>query len=132
MTIDVPEALRGIPVPPFVLQPIVENAIKHGIARKPEGGDVIVRGSLQPGQDDATRLLLTVVDTGAGAAAPAFERGRGEGVGLRNLERRLECLYGSSASLRVRTAVDAGTTVHILLPVESSTAPSHRRDEVLT
>ena len=71
-------------------------------------------------EHDTRQLSLIVHDTGAGATPEALERGRDGGVGLRNVERRLECQYGPAASLIVRTAVDQGTTVDIRMPIESN------------
>jgi sensor histidine kinase YesM len=114
--IDVPQALRNIRVPPLLLQPIVENAVKHGIAPLRHGGDVTVTAAI-----DATNpgtLVLTVIDTGAGATAHVLQKGREDGVGLRNIERRLIRQYGSSATLAITTAPGSGTTVEIRMPAD--------------
>ena len=102
--IDVPQALRNIRLPPLLLQPIVENAIKHGIAPLRQGGDVTVMAAI-----DAT---------GAGATAHELKKGRDDGVGLRNIERRLIRQYGSSATLAITTASGSGTTVEIRMPAD--------------
>jgi len=117
VTIDVPAKLRNIRLPPLVLQPIVENAVKHGIARKEIGGEVAIRGRAERGDDDTRRLLLVVEDTGAGATDEALEQGRLTGVGLRNVERRLECQYGQAAMLSIRTVAGEGTLVEIRMPL---------------
>jgi LytS/YehU family sensor histidine kinase len=114
-TIDVPAALVNLPVPPLILQPLVENAVKHGISKQRRGGDVRVSGRLER-DGRGERLVLSVEDTGAGATPEDLERGREDGVGLRNLERRLECLYGSAASVGVRSTPDSGTIVEVRLP----------------
>ena len=131
VAIDVPAALRHVCVPPLILQPLVENAVKHGISRKQAGGQVMVTGRLDPMTSDPPRLVLVVQDTGAGATSDALEQGRGIGVGLRNIQRRLDFQYGSTASLSISTEPDAGTTVELHLPVETH-APAellagHRR-----
>ena len=118
VTIEVPFALRGIRVPPLVLQPLVENAVKHGIAPQRHGGAVTVRASLEAGQAETGRLVLTVYDTGAGASAAALERGRTSGVGLQNVERRLVGQYGKAASLSIRSVPGQGTTVEVRLPIQ--------------
>jgi two-component system LytT family sensor kinase len=118
VTIDVPARLRNIRVPPLVLQPLVENAVKHGIAHKQSGGEVAIRGRVNRLDDDHRQLSLIVQDTGAGATTEALQRGRTIGVGLRNVERRLECQYGNAASLSIRTTPGEGTFVEIRLPVE--------------
>jgi two-component system LytT family sensor kinase len=122
VTVDVPSRLRSVRVPPLVLQPLVENAVKHGIAQKERGGQVVIRARIERTESDERQLALTVEDTGAGASAQALERGRASGVGLRNVERRLECLYGAAGSLSILTAPDAGTVVEIRLPVTVKTA----------
>ena len=92
VTIDVPSRLRDIPLPPLLLQPLVENAVKHGIAHKQSGGDVAVRARTEHINDQQPRqLAITVEDTGAGATSQSLQRGRRAGLGLRNVERRLEC-----------------------------------------
>jgi signal transduction histidine kinase len=118
VTVDVPRNLRGLRVPPLVLQPIVENAVKHGIATLRAGGDVMVSARVERSVGEPPQLSLVVRDTGAGATPDALERGRASGVGLRNVERRLACQYGTAASLSIRTTPGAGTTVEIRLPVE--------------
>jgi len=118
VTIDVPARLRNIRVPPLVLQPLVENAVKHGIAHKQSGGEVAIRGRVERLDDDHRQLSLIVQDTGAGTTTEALQRGRHMGVGLRNVERRLECQYGNAASLSIRTTPGEGTFVEIRMPVE--------------
>ena len=121
-TLDVPARLANLRVPPLVLQPIVENAVKHGISRLRQGGEVRVTARTERGQDGASQLILVVSDTGAGAAAEDLRRGRELGVGLRNVERRLACQYGDAASLSILSEPNAGTTVEIRLPVRRKTA----------
>ncbi len=114
--IDVPASLRTIRVPPLVLQPLVENAVKHGIAPLRAGGEVRVRASIERTNDQPGSLLLVVEDTGAGATVDALRQGREAGVGLRNVERRLAGQYGAEASLTVHTVAGQGTTVEIRIP----------------
>jgi signal transduction histidine kinase len=122
VTIEVPSKLRNIRVPPLLLQPLVENAIKHGIARKQAGGEVTIHGRIDDVEHDTRQLVLIVHDSGAGTTPEALERGRDGGVGLRNVERRLAFQYGPAASLVVRTALDQGTTVDIRIPIQSKAA----------
>lgn len=117
-SIDVPPSLAGIRVPPLILQPLVENAVKHGISRQRLGGEVRVGAGVER-QRSGKQLILTVTDTGAGASLQVLERGREGGLGLRNLARRLECLYGADASLHVSSTPNAGTVVEVRLPVQS-------------
>jgi two-component system, LytTR family, sensor kinase len=116
--IDVASPLKSVRVPPLLLQPLVENAVKHGIAPLREGGEVVVSAELQAAERGETRLALTVRDTGVGTTLVDLEQRRRDGVGLRNVERRLACQYGEAASLVVRTAPGDGMTVTILLPAE--------------
>ena len=119
--IDVPAALRSIRVPPLLLQPLVENAVKHGIGPKRRGGDVFVTASID---QDAPKPTLTLIvrDSGAGATAGALRRGREVGVGLNNIERRLACQYGLAAALTIQSSPGLGTTVEIHMPAELLTA----------
>jgi signal transduction histidine kinase len=114
--IDVPSELSGISVPTLLLQPLVENAVKHGIARERRGGEVTVTGRLQQRSEAGPTLTLVVHDSGAGASAAEWERGRAAGIGLKNVERRLACQYGDAASLRVQSTPGRGTTAEIRLP----------------
>jgi LytS/YehU family sensor histidine kinase len=117
-------------VPPLLLQPLVENAIKHGIARKQAGGEVTIHGRIDGVEHDTRQLVLIVHDSGAGTTPEALERGREGGVGLRNVERRLAFQYGPAASLVVRTALDQGTTVDIRIPIPSKAASERRVNQV--
>jgi len=119
--LDVAASLARLRVPPLVLQPVVENAVKHGISKRREGGDVRISARVERRRDVAAELVLTVSDTGAGANADDLRRGRLLGVGLQNVERRLACQYGASASLRIASEPDVGTTVEIRLPVRQAT-----------
>jgi hypothetical protein len=123
VTIDVPPRLRDIRLPPLVLQPIVENAVKHGIARKQSGGEIIIRARVEEHANAQERLAIIVHDTGAGASAQALDLGRASGVGLRNVARRLECLYGAEGSVTISSTRDVGTIVELHLPVTA--APQH-------
>lgn len=116
-TIDVPPSLAGLRVPPLVLQPIVENAVKHGISRQRKGGDVRVYARIERTPPGGAQLKLTVSDTGAGVDPDDLRRGRLIGVGLQNVERRLACQYGQAASLAIKSEPNVGTTVEIRLPV---------------
>jgi hypothetical protein len=121
--LDVPAALKRLRVPPLLLQPVVENAVKHGIAPERRGGEVTITARLDRDDRDALMLVLVVHDSGAGASAEELRRGRDLGVGLTNIERRLACHYGDAARLSIVTAPNAGTTVEIHLPAEYRAAP---------
>jgi two-component system LytT family sensor kinase len=115
--IDVPAALRNLRVPPLMLQPIVENAVKHGIAPLLRGGDVTVTARLDSAAGPQA-LVIVVHDTGPGVSQVELRGGRERGVGLSNVERRLACQYGEAASLSIASAPDTGTTVEIRMPAE--------------
>lgn len=84
-------------VPRFLLQPIVGNAIRHGIARCPNGGEVSIRASAVAEQ------LLIEIENDRSQGTPQPEE-RGEGVGLANTRKRLETLYGAQGNLTVSTS----------------------------
>jgi Histidine kinase len=106
--LDVPDALRSLPLPPLLLQPLVENAVRHGLEVRVEGGEVDVRASRE---GDA--LLLRVRDTGVGlAGAPA------PGIGLANVRSRLRALHGERASMVIRPNEPRGLIVELAIPIE--------------
>jgi two-component sensor histidine kinase len=118
VTIDVPDALRSLRVPPLLLQPLVENAIKHGVSPLKRGGSVsIVARALPPaGGADGQRLLITVSDTGVGMDIDHEAWRRNGGVGLVNIERRLARHFGDAAALRIQGSPGRGTTIELTLP----------------
>lgn len=107
---DIPPALAGHALPPMLLQPLVENAVRHGLEPKVEGGELRVTARRQagPGGD---RLVLIVEDDGLGLAAES-----GDGHGLANVRARLEALFGRGASLRLTQKVGAGVTATVEIP----------------
>jgi sensor histidine kinase YesM len=114
--IEVPAALRGLTLPPLTLQPLVENAIVHGLEPQIAGGHVRVGA-----RSDGRSLVVTVDDDGAGLAEPARAGGRraGSGTALANIRSRLEQAYGSSASLDIGAAEPRGVRARLSLPVAS-------------
>jgi LytS/YehU family sensor histidine kinase len=95
-------------LPPMLLQPLVENAIKHGIEPAIHGGQVVVSA-----RRTADQLLLTVADNGLGVRA--VQPKGSTGLGLANLRERLATLYGPLATLMIEDG-KPGTTVTISLP----------------
>ncbi len=95
-------------VPTLVLQPVVENAVTHGIASIPEPGRISIRAHRADGM-----LHLTVTDSGRGFGASPY---RGRGVGLSNIRARLHQLYGDAQRLSLDTAPGGGASVTIVLP----------------
>ncbi len=97
-------------VPNLLLQPLVENAILHGIAPKNSPGTVEVRARVSDG-----RLYIEVCDDGAGIS-PARDPARKVGIGLSNTRERIEKIYGESAALVLKSEPGRGTSVRIVLP----------------
>ena len=108
-----PRARRAL-VPRLVLQPLVENAVEHGIARDPGAGRIWIRAEAEDG-----RCTLTVADDGPGLAGGSEAAVR-EGVGLSNTRRRLAQLYGTDATLSLAARREGGTEVVIRLPFRPS------------
>jgi two-component system LytT family sensor kinase len=117
VSIDVPPRLRNIRLPALVLQPLVENAVKHGVAPSASGGGVAIHARMDAGPLGARQLTVTIRDTGAGVSPDELYLRREVGVGLRNVERRLQGQYGSAASLAIDSAPGRGTIVEVRLPV---------------
>jgi sensor histidine kinase YesM len=113
--IAVPEGLLSAEFPPMMIQTLVENAIKHGLEPKPEGGQLRVAAEIVHG-----KLQMTVADTGLGfGMAAASGKTAGTGVGLANIRERLQMLYGPKASLTVSANQPSGTVVTVTVPYKS-------------
>ncbi|KUM05467.1 histidine kinase [Chromobacterium subtsugae] len=104
--LEVPEALLQARFPVMMLQTLVENAIKHGLEPKAEGGFVEVRAKVLDG-----KLRLTVCDDGVG-----FPDEPGQGMGLANIRERLALRYGAEAELLLEVRPEGGTRATIALP----------------
>ncbi len=124
MRIEVADDLRDLSVPPLILQPLVENAVKHGIAPLRHGGEIVITGIQQL---DPPRLVLRVADTGPGMTDAQLTERRAAGVGLTNVARRLECYYGASSVLDLRSFPGGGTLVEISVPTLIPQAVTVRR-----
>ncbi len=119
--VDVPETLLEAEVPSLILQPIVENAVVHGVSQQTEGGSIEITGRRRD-----NRLVLVVKDSG-----PGFRNGaarNGTGVGMSNTAARLEELYGSDHVIRRENSAEGGATVTIELPYR--VLPRDPQDEV--
>ncbi len=108
--LQLPDALESVPVPAMILQPLVENAIKHGLEPKVGAGSVSVLAVREDG-----KLQLIVRDTGVGALGADVDGG----YGLTHVRERLAARYGTRARLQVDDHGREGFSVSILLPVES-------------
>ncbi len=110
---DIDNDLQSASLPPMLLQPIVENAIKHGLEPKVEGGRVRISAHRSGGA-----MILTVADNGLGFAAHADSSGTG--IGLANLRERLAVIYDGRASFTVADAAP-GTVITITVPGAAAT-----------
>ena len=111
-TLTLPPELAATPMAPMLLQPIVENAINHGLEPKIDGGMVTVDARRESG-----RLVLTVADNGLGFSNSADSKGTG--VGLANLRERLAVLYDGGATLDIADA-NPGTRIRISMPLTAN------------
>lgn len=114
--IEVPADLERIKIPSLILQPLVENAIKHGISKSKTGGEVKISAKriIQNSQDF---LLLTVSDNGYGFDESDLRKSGRKGIGLANIEQRLKNYYKGKAELRIETKKQVGTKAQIILPI---------------
>ncbi|MFN7949874.1 MAG: histidine kinase [Blastocatellia bacterium] len=121
ITVDPPAA--ALLIPPLLLQPLAENAIKHGLAPRLTGGWLRLRAI-----DEGARLRLLVEDDGLGWRQPdkptsaccQSSGGTGGGIGLKNVTERLQILYGARASLDICSAPGAGTQISISIPKDET------------
>ena len=110
--LNLADDLGSAPLAPMLLQPIVENAIKHGLEPKVEGGKICVSARSEGGQ-----MVLSVADNGLGFSDHADSSG--EGVGLSNLRERLAVLFDGQATLTVAEA-NPGTDITIRVPLSTT------------
>jgi len=108
VVVEVPRSLENRQVPSLILQPLVENAIKHGIGDLAAGGTLTLRALMEP-----ETLILEVQDDGVGMSS--LKR---EGVGLQNIRARLDLCYGGRAALEMQSSPGQGTLARIRLPLE--------------
>ncbi|AWI07055.1 LytS/YhcK type 5TM receptor domain-containing protein [Clostridium drakei] len=113
--IDIPENLMNIKMPVFMLQPIIENSIKHGILPKPLGGSVFVKANCC-----GEEVIFLIEDTGVGMDEETLNQivNNWPGIGLKNVNERLKLLYGEDYGLKIDTNIDKGTKVQFLIPKE--------------
>ncbi len=115
-------ASLDVMVPSMLLQPLVENSVKHGLAPKIEGGTIRLRSRVDDGQ-----LVVEVEDDGIGMGAASFLEPPtgvgGSGIGIANVAERLKVLYGEAARLVINGGASGGTLVHLSLPLLGNEEP---------
>jgi len=111
-----PETLDA-QVPHLILQPLVENAVKHGVARRCEGGEIHIRAT-----HDEQSLYLQVRDNGPGLSESAAVQANA-GVGLRATRERLRTLYGEQQSIDLATGPERGVEVRVRIPFRTEARP---------
>jgi LytS/YehU family sensor histidine kinase len=109
--INVPDGLLSADFPSMMIQSLVENAIKHGLEPKAEGGTLSVKAEIVHG-----KLAVTVADTGLGFGKAATA---GTGIGLNNIRERLQLLYGNKAQMTITENSPSGTVVTLAVPYQA-------------
>lgn len=119
VSVDVPEGLEQALVPTFVLQPFVENSLKHGVLRERTGNEIAIGA-----RATTDRLVLTVTDDGRGLPVQTETLALGNGgVGIANARARLDQMYGRAADLSVRNGTAGrGVFVEVTLPLQRQTS----------
>src|SRR5215207_1335408 len=107
-------ATLGLIVPSMILQPLVENSIKHGLAQKLGEGRITIR-SLR----ENDHAIIDVIDNGIGIPSAEAGRVRGSGIGLRNVNERLRVLYGANYQLQLDSVPGQGTCARVVIPETS-------------
>lgn len=106
VTQAIDDEARDVPVPNFILQPLVENALEHGVSRATGEAEIEIRA-----RRDGDQLVVTIHDSGPGLDAAAEG-----GVGLANTRARLQALYGDAGSVTLRTEAEGGAAAEIRAP----------------
>jgi sensor histidine kinase YesM len=109
-TLELPAELRGAHIPPMLLQPLIENAIAHGLEPKIEGGRIVVSATARDG-----KLHVSVSDNGLGLGAPSAKAGTH--LGLANTRSRLNAIHGDEASLTLSANAGGGAHAELTLPL---------------
>ncbi len=122
---EIAEDTLHVVVPGMVLQPLIENSIKHGLEPRISGGTVTLRSRIT----SEGRLMVEVEDDGVGMAPERDEASpvsglvrSGTGIGMRNVRERMEVLYGNLASVEINSRPGRGTRVTLLMPIVDSAA----------
>ena len=112
--IDLPPALDGVEIPPMLIQPLVENAVTHGIEPCMRGGHITL--SARAAGDDAVQVIIA--DTGVGFGHGS---GKGSGLGLTHVRERLARIFGAAASMQMEENTPRGVVVRLTLPLTRHT-----------
>ena len=99
-------------IPSMILQPLVENALKHGLADKLDGGNIFLRSRAADG-----KIVIEVEDDGIGMPASGTSKSSGTGIGMANVSERLQVVYGDAADITIESQPGRGTLVRLVLPV---------------
>jgi two-component system LytT family sensor kinase len=112
---ELDEKTLDVLVPSILLQPLIENSIKHGLEPRIQGGTITIRSRMQ-----RDRIVVEVEDDGVGIVLnpPTSLRNSGAGIGMKNVRERLEVLYGDRARFTVLSRPGRGTLVSIEIPAE--------------
>lgn len=118
---SIDETSLDVVVPSMILQPLVENSIKHGLSRKVGQGRIVIRTARRAGH-----AVIEIEDNGVGLSsdrlepgtpvAPGSSQGSGHGIGLRNVNERLRVIYGANYKLRLESTPGQGTLARIEIP----------------
>jgi len=112
--IELAGAAARLPLPPMLLQPLVENAISHGLEPKIAGGEIVLEASIE-----ARHLCIVISDTGVGFRSTASSK-PGGGVGLSNLRERIAALYGRDGNLSITENSAGGVSVTLRIPISTT------------
>jgi len=108
---DIDEASLNVVVPSMLLQPLVENSIKHGLSRKVGEGRITIRAAIEDGH-----AVIEIADNGVGMPVGHLEATNQQGIGLRNVNERLRVIYGTGYQLHLDSVPGRGTSARIRIP----------------
>jgi LytS/YehU family sensor histidine kinase len=119
--VNIEPGTNEVPIPPMMLQILVENSVKHGISSRFEGGTIWIDA-----KRDESNLFLAVSNTGDWVSPQADKKRENSGIGLQNIRRRLQLLYGESAILHLRQEGDR-VVARLIIPIRNGKNNSHHR-----
>jgi two-component system LytT family sensor kinase len=111
VTKDIAPDTRDMVVPSMILQPLVENSLKHGLQPKVGGGRLLIRSMRWQ-----SYVILEVIDNGMGMTDDRLAQAAEAGIGLRNVNERLRVIYGASCQLKLQSVPGQGTSVRLEIP----------------